>query len=296
MNTISDTTISLDHIMWQPTFACMSNCKGCYVRESESASYKGINTSLLTALFETKTVRTTQLTIALDTMYHVPHELIEAIKVAFEKCADEEIELCVTAHTPVDLNRWQVKLAYPTLRAFLKPVTMVSLSNFPSLGKLCDELREEAEAARTLINYNRLVTKKDLVNSKQFEMGLRYADHAYFVYHKAPLGEAQSQEYLDNLLSVWLTAKYKTERAKVKLDHCIVDAKNRATTGRLCGAGISKVHVWPNGAVTGCPYDSHRIMDGGHEDITYDTEKEIRRVLLSKNHPMTKCQILWEEK
>lgn len=297
--------IQISHIMWQPIFKCKATCKGCYVRESESSKYNGpLRADILDYIFKDKKVDCEQLTISLDTLYSFSdvQDLVQKLKDLWklyregektvfggEKSFSKEDrylpELCVTVQNMNALTLWLQQLEM-SLEQFMYPLTVLSLSQLPVQGKVCLPLVEEAEKNNVILNYNKVVTEKT-ASQKGFEMGVRYAHRTYLALHKNPLGEEQNPDapqYIEDAIQ----AADEQHRNKITVDVCITDAliKTRKEE-HACSAGISKVHVWPDGSVTGCPYDSHHIMG----EKLPDTFQELRQVVAANAHPFKKCRI-----
>jgi hypothetical protein len=160
-----------------------------------------------------------------------------------------------------------------TVDQFLKPITLLSLSVFPVLGKNIAEMIEQCHHNDTKVNFNYMVVGNEQDN-KFFEMGCRYADQIYLVLKKPALGDVVPPDDLTNWLKARELAKMFAGKnpQKVIEDHCVMDALTHLHTRCLCPAGATKRHVWPDGKMTDCPYDSHQIC--GDEE-----------------HPMAHCKI-----
>ena len=241
------------HIMWQPTANCTMGCKDCYVAKSNSTE---VNVQTILDIYFHQTITCNQFTISADNLLSFPKALHDALRCVWKLYPDTSLpELCVTA------NSWNTVLCWAremnmNVDQFLKPITILSLSNFPPLGKNVGEMIEQCHTNNTKVNFNYMV-KGGEEDSKYFDMGCRYADQVYLVYKKAPLGEEQCAESFSN----WLKArKIGKEIAPNKIieDQCIMDALHYIHTGHKCGAGKKKAQVWPNGKLTGCPDDSNQ--------------------------------------
>jgi hypothetical protein len=276
--------IHLQHIMWQPTFNCPQKCKGCYINQSPAAQYTfPISDQILKLIYEDDKVRCDQLTIALDSFHSPPQFLIDALKKVWTAHREEKLpfppELCVNVYS------WNMALCWARAMGlsdldFLKPLTMLSLSTLPVQGKQCSALHELCHSASVTLNYNHTVTKQDL-DSKSFEMGVRYADHVHLVLHKNTLGSSHSDESWES----WFKARKLVQKwapEKLKVDTCITESLRFVATKKSCGAGITKVHIWPDNSVTGCPYDALHLTtsnDYGKQQVTYDVLEELEKIV-----------------
>jgi hypothetical protein len=293
MLVISDNFIHIDHVIWQPQFKCASTCSGCYLKNSSVANYNGsIRRDILDLVFESKEVTCNQFTISLDSIYHNGYELVDLLKEVwrrYENAKEEMPDLCITVQNSNSLQRYLNYMTY-TLENFLKPLSILSLSEMPVQGKQCLFLQESCKKTETLLNYNKCV-KEDLTNNKAFEIGCRYADQVYLVLQKQPLGKEQNKEAF-----VWLEIAEEIARKECKevyMDCCVSESRQFVNTHTTCSAGISRITVWPSGVVTGCPYDSNMklaLLDYYKEKEVFNRVKDV--INYNKvNHSMYLCSI-----
>jgi MoaA/NifB/PqqE/SkfB family radical SAM enzyme len=109
----------------------------------------------------------------------------------------------------------------------------------------------------------------------------------HLVLEKNALGEEQNEESM----KAWFAARKLVPPEKLVQDACIEDSYKKLKSGLTCSAGISKLHIWPDGRVSGCPYDSKHIM---HQSVgkEYDVWNELNRVVNEKScHSMDHCKI-----
>jgi hypothetical protein len=180
-----------------------------------------------------------------------------------------------------------------SLRKFLEPVSLLSLSNLPTLGKLCEDLARACEASDTILNYNKVATRKT-AKDKHFKTGCRAAEMIYVIMYKPPLGGDVHPDSLAHTAATLDSAAEEVGRTKVNLDTCVLEAARYRLEGLACSAGISKVTVWPDGSATGCPYDSNHIVskyiynDSGqidtHAELIYATE-------IRETQPIEHCHL-----
>jgi hypothetical protein len=202
-------------------------------------------------------------------MGRAPKELCDLLREIWEiyqitKEEHEQPELCITVKHQSSLSIWANALGL-TLKEFLKPLSMLSLSNMPPLGKNCTTLAKLCEDTATTLNYNLVATK---LGHKE-EIGIRYAHQTCLVLRKKPLGE--SPEVSDII-------------ALQNVDACIGNL-----VGRPCGAGIHFLHVWPGGIVTGCPYDSNFVQAPDQEGYIFE---EICKIVGGEyGHASEKCKL-----
>lgn len=262
---MSDYVLYTDHIMYQPIFACSLSCDGCYLHASKSAKYDGpLKTDIVDLIFDSRRVACSQFTLSLDTVnprlekFKPLRELLVRLFKYYKNESTWLPDLCITAHNLNTIRLWATSINM-TLEKFLAPIYLLSLSTFPVLGKQCSELQEVCQQTNTKLNFNTMVSdEKDWEISKSFEMGCRYADQIYLVLKKAPLGLNQNSSAFRN----WLKArKFARENYSNKLheDVCVLDSIHYNQTFKPCGAGTKKIHVWPNGRVSSCPYDSGQV-------------------------------------
>ena len=253
--------------MWQPVFKCGQGCKGCYVEASESALYEGpFRDDILTLVYESRQVACDQFTVSLDPVnpeskpqYKASLNSLQGLWGLYGKTSVIALpDLCVTAYNWNSVLVWARALGL-TPEEFLKPLGILSLSNFPVQGKKCSELQELCKKTNTTLNYNYMV-QEDL-EQNSFNMGARYADQIYLVLQKSALGQEQSPKALKSWIKVRKNIKEQYPNKLIE-DACVMDSLHYNHTQKPCGAGSKKVHVWPDATVTACPYDSHHIRRG----------------------------------
>lgn len=312
MLTISKDSLSIQHIMWQPIFKCIMGCRGCYVAESPSSKYRGRFVSeIVDLVFQSETVNCEQFTISLDSLSEPHDDLVLTLKwlwwfysqgkdcgcatVTRKSLNQKDLpELCVTVKNIQTLQQW-ARWVGMSMVEFLKPLTLVSLSKFPASAGGAQGFQRTTQHTKTVLNYNHLA--KDNHKQASTDNGYKYSDQVYMVFMKKPLGEEQNPAGYDTLLDN--TAAAVAQRGSfsdVHVDQCIKDAGKYNKTGLTCGASIHKVHVWPDGSVTGCPYDS---MHRGHDGVCprppamrHCTWTELKSAVINRQcHPMELCKI-----
>lgn len=265
----------IHHIMWQPTANCSCRCAGCYVPQMQQSE---INIDIAIKVFSERSIACNQFTLSADNLTQFPKELKDAVRGIWKQYPRTEVingieiavtgqpELCVTAHSWNTVQCWARDLEM-SVDDFLWPVSILSLSTFPSLGKNIAEMIDQCHRNDTKVNFNYMV-KGGEENSKAFEMGCRYADQVYLVLKKAPLGQEQDPMAFANWLKARDIAK-KEAKDKLIEDTCVLDSIHKIHVSTsiqeqntLCGAGKTKKHVWPDGTITGCPYDSNLTCRG----------------------------------
>lgn len=290
--------VHVENVMWQPQFNCEVDCKGCYVAESLSSKFQGLNTDILELVFLREKILCSQFTISLDTVNHHDERLALTLRGLWnfyreaQRCNCENTtrfehlpELCVTAFNLDTVKGWAYEMGL-TLEQFLYPLTVLSLSNMPAHRDIAEGLHILTKESKTTLNYNRMVTKSG-VSDTAFQVGVENSDQTYLVLEKAPLGGEQSVDAIDR----WFQARSKVPSDKLAMDACIEDSTQKIREGIKCGAGISKIHVWPTGAVSGCPYDAHHVITGVSTEPVNVFEEVERAVLDRPCHSMDKCTI-----
>jgi hypothetical protein len=253
----------VSHIMWQPTATCKLSCPGCYVpkMQLESAS---VDAKIALDVYSNKSVTCRQFTLSADDLTHFPNGLKTIVRGIWAKYPDSSLpDLCVTANSWNTVQCWARDLDM-TVDQCLKPVSMLSLSTFPVLGKNISFMVEQCHANNTKVNFNYVVRGGEEQN-KYFEMGVLYADQVYLVLKKPALGEPLPRQDLVNWMKARQYAKIYAGKKPEKIieDQCVMDSMSYNDCGQCCSAHTSKSQVWPNGTMTGCPYDSHQT----HGDI-----------------------------
>jgi len=75
---------------------------------------------------------------------------------------------------------------------------------------------------------------------------------------------------------------------QVVLDYCW----SCMLRGAVCGAGIDRIHIWPNSAVTGCPYDSTGVTWGSAKPEFGSFKSNLRIVLNNREvHSSHFCKL-----
>lgn len=298
MKIITPKEIGIDHIMWQPTSNCNEKCDGCYVRKSIASKYKGpLQTEILDLIFKYKTVLCSQFTISLDTFLQ-PKEAHKALARSIDwlfNCYNESKELknlpdlCITARDINSVERWCCLLGME-LSQFLGPIKILSLSSFPVQEKEIKNLENICKRTQTVLNYNVLI-RENTSTKKEFGIGCKHADQIYIVLYKEALGLHQKYKAVKDLLKAAAVAS-KIAKGKVYIDRCLLDSDHYIETGEKCGAGIEKIHIWPNGMATACPYDSGYVVAGNSSSEKQNTWVELSKIINSTMcHPMSFCSI-----
>ena len=266
----------LDAVFIQPTYSCALDCKGCYVKESTKSAQQEtakLFKDFVDWLLENNQVRTRQITLAVDNlpsprrvsmrdpvhrtrvaMLDILHHLITTI----DKSNPNHPELHLTVNSPEAATEYFRELGPEIDTQAMSTVTLVSYSHLAQRHlSWLQNSKPSREAAQLEVNYNYMPDGRyDL-----YREVLEHVDMSYVILHKAGLGKRndpkQIQVFKEALRVIDTWPRHLKD--KVIVDSCVTDSYKFKTTGFGCSANISKVHVWPDGHVTGCPYNK----DGG---------------------------------
>ncbi len=285
----------LDAIFIQPSYGCALDCKGCYVKESVQNGQmpRELIKEFLEYLFTGYRIQTRQITIAVDNLpegngdqsTRDRHIMLGTLKTAVDlkKETKSDTELHVTANSYAALYKYWRQIGPFYIDNERSPVNLISYSHIPKsvLFKMRDYF---ATKSHTQINYNYTPDG----NWAAYEEALKVVDMSYFVLHKAGLGHRndpkQIQLYKEGLRFVDTLPE--ELKKKVVVDSCVTDSYDFLKTGHGCSANIRKIHIWPDGHVSGCPYNK----EGGHPAHTLEQLiSNIEEVM--KQYEFRKCTI-----
>lgn len=297
----------------QPTWTCAKNCTGCYVKEKESKfGSEEIDFDLwLTILdnifFSNRNIKTTQVTLALDTLGQNPFSdsYFKMYKIAavYSAMARDVKRYGYNPNLTIHLTVNDVKdLEQYTKSELFEGLNLISVSNINSLEDI-KRIRECAPYAK--INWNVLASTFNKKSEDQIRQIVRHVNQVYLLLPKAPLGKEGH-----DFNSLWKSMrkiptlfprdeKQETDGDscvipplinKFILDGCIRDSNTFKVEGTGCSSNISRFQIWPDGRVTGCAYNSHEQYGKkaeSIEDILYNlvdarTRYEFNRCTIPK--------------
>ncbi len=262
--------VILPNLIWQPTFTCRSGCPNCYINKSPMKIFnEQKQRQLLSLLCSEELIVENEVIISLDT---VPKRRRKDIQSEISLVSD--ILQCGSFRRHLAVRDIET-LIFWTKRCPGLPWKLVSRISFSNPKGI----REYPELIRNRkINWNFLSSGKFSGITKEDE---ELIETIHLILEKEELGRKIPQENIDKFL------KMKEELSgskKVITDKCWEASVNK----KCCGASINRIHVWPNGSITGCPYDSNGVM-GFNEETVLETLQKI--TYERKEHPWKICQL-----
>jgi hypothetical protein len=240
MLTSSGSYIHINNIIYQPTNECENKCHNCYIKSSNPTKP---NTGVWIELIEliaTRKLTCWTFTLSLNKFRYrafspFPQLPQELIKTLFEA----GIHIYITAKTVDDIKQW-ISLQD------LKYITGVSLATI-----LPTDIRRDA---RLLEDYNPTLEMKfsyvvkETTELQRLHLPQYTNASRYLILEKAPLGELIPRQNIERYI------KQEQMTYPHYPDTCVSELRKHGA----CSAGRSRVHIWPDGSVTACQYDSNR--------------------------------------
>lgn len=274
MINIGSTEFSCETLFLQPTWSCAKSCPNCYVKEKEykfgSEEIDLVQwVKLLTLISWQKDIKTSQVTLALDTLPYdinsISYEKMYTISnlyKAFLKQNKYDIKYHLTVNCVSDLEQY-------TKSELFEGLDMISVSNINSLNDI-KLIKQCAPYAK--INWNVLSSTFNKKSSDQIKEIVSNVNQVYLLLPKAPLGKEghdfsslwESMKRIPNMFP--RDEKQETDGDscsvpslinKFILDGCMRDANTFRLEGTGCASNLSRFQIWPDGRVTGCAYNSH---------------------------------------
>ncbi len=263
----------LNALFFQPTRWCGLNCKGCYVKAHEDGEESPHVTwhewRHLFHLFYKGVHWANQITIAVDDLHRDVHKRREMVLIVdsileemrLNKTDQEHPEVHFTMHTP------DTFLSYLEEQiAGWQNLSLVSFSEMPTHERGV-RVYKQFKQWGVPINYNMMVPTKAFHAQAEIDhlvsLASTYADHINLVMFKTPVG-ANDPYAIDKGKEAWQRYQlYISEvvdklpedaRRKVSTDGCMSDTIKHSRTNFGCSANVSRMQVWPDGSVSGCPY------------------------------------------
>ena len=260
----------LNALFIQPTRWCGLNCKGCYVKahvDGEESFHTPWQEQLhLFKLFYHGPHWANQITIAVDDLHEDPtkqrHMLLIVDSILQELVHDtrpkhERPEVHMTLHTPDTHQQY--------LSHSVTGWDRLDLLSFSEVPPTKDAMNTIAfySGVIPVINYNYTApqTWNETTEINRLVRVGRQVDHIYLVMFKSPVGNPGPKS-----LNNYYMARYQLYisqvvdklpedvRRKLTSDGCLSDTVKHSRTGFGCSSNVSRLQVWPDGAVSGCPY------------------------------------------
>lgn len=237
----------IPHLIWVPSFNCKGSCYQCYLQEGKLAIARDWNISGFRTFIKNK--RIDQITISLDRDWNIREG--KYLKQTIVNITSSQIYLTFSSES--HCKDW---LLHTDILHLIDGIFLSEIENITHLLPLKE-----------------LLNSYDIqlgINTRQLKSNLNSFDIIHILVHKPKLGDP-----VDTLA---LTRYWKLEENirrsfpnKLVPDQCMesIEAirKGEATS---CHAGIQIQTLWPDGTITGCPYNSNGLTTGNpREDITF---------------------------
>ncbi len=289
---INDKDIILNALFIQPTYNCAYDCDGCYVKGMERNSKSPteydrihriemirdtVNIFSGRACLPGHEIRANQITFAVDTKASsqnmgVQNELYDHFNM-FKQAAQsskacstnvfDQTEFHVTTFSPKTL-RYYEQGELPVGWGFLDMITFSTLSaaDAPFL-KFMKATKPQVHLNWNLTIFNKASAAVAIKNAKEVAEAV---DTIYLVLHKPATGDNLDIELVKLYFETMegLKRELGKDFSKVNIDGCVTDARKFRDTGFGCSSNISRFQVWPDGSVSGCPYQQHPVTPGAN--------------------------------
>lgn len=276
-NLLSFSRLEIDTLVLQPFNSCPKNCKGCYVKLHEQKGkqlhWTHIYSLLITFLIEKKAI-CNQIILSLD---DIDRNNLEATRNT-TSLFDSFINILLTyTNTKRRLPKIQItcrnieslldyfRLTNVPMEATLRSLDMISFSNLKSTEQqLIEYIRRFIR-----VNYNHMppwpsdyrVDKEEEYKNALASIA-KFVDSIYYIIPKKPTGDLNETSSKSNVYLDWIWYYLNVIdhlpinlKGKITRDTCFHDIQSyKLDPTKGCSANISKFTVWPDGAVSGCPY------------------------------------------
>ncbi len=273
----------IDTLMWQPS---LGECVGrkclqdCYVRKAPfwKLESRGILPWIDALNSKSITVHSLILSVQDQDTTTNRNQTLDILG-----CLDKKI-----FKKKVDLTAYSIETLPSGLSDYEDLLNTISLSNVLPIEVdwICNTLAKSS----VRINFNYLVD--DNRSPEKWDSILHCLNNirsstCNFILKKPPLGGEFSQDALSAYDDAH-ALRQQLKPSQLRRDRCYhlaVDEK----CSHACGAGIQFAHIWPNGSLTACPYDS--LDKGPHSDASPEQALAQVMVVRGKDLAWNKCQL-----
>jgi len=270
----------LNALFLQPTRWCGLSCKNCYVKEHAGGEEDyHISVAMWMDLFYHfyygKPIASidkyyipwaNQITVSIDNLPKDESKRQQMREIYNMLLRERLLEIEIYPEIHITVNSLEVLHEYGnTIPRYLN---MLSISNISSNS--LKELKEiKSQYPNLCVNYNHLIPSNvTSINiskyvNKMAEIG-NIVDHIYLVINKSPIGrernllthigETSRMRSDISYINTMMERLPKNVRQKISIDGCLQDTIKSSRTGFGCSSNVSRLQIWPDGTVSGCPY------------------------------------------
>jgi len=254
----SSRRVEINALFIQPSYACVGNCRNCYLKQHVPAGprivMKKEEAALLFGYIQSaQAITVNQITLSVNKPTHETMPSETAILTDFVWMAPGG-ENHITIQNPRELA---FALTNESCKKMVENRIVASFSVTWPLRSI--------HSLRTNFNHMAPMIKQVREDEiKKISTILETVDTMYLVLKKKPKGSPRTLsshreeiewmsdyidfvEYLKKGLSPELWRK-------IHLDDCLLSVIKSRDTGYGCSSGVSRFQLWPDGAVSGCPY------------------------------------------
>lgn len=295
-------TRHVDNLFIQPTMWCAFNCIDCYVKASSVSSLaiplKFWQALMHSYIFQKNECYANQITISIDSLPKNNSLQKDYMKNVFDTYSAlavqaqsflEKPELHITIHDINVLNQDYKALDLLSIKRVFDLISFswITMEDIPMI--------QEIRKTKTLVNWNCMpngISAERLAN-KLTELA-PHLDQIYLILNKDPIGKSGSMEigkhkmkYYTDIAGFLMKNLATDVKAKIQIDGCVQIASKYQTSNLGCSSNISRVQVWPDGTVSGCPYAGSTI--GKRPELFEDLLENISRS--RKQYDFKKCHL-----
>ena len=261
LNNSNPNRIELNALFIQPTYWCNKACSGCYVRGSKQPLPIPVLTEVFRSFLGTPHWAN-QISISMDSFQP------GSPTGNYMKSVCDGLLSTLNGHPGPDFP--EIHLTFRDTQTYRNYdighlLGLIDVVTFSHLTGEDEGLIETIQDIGADVNWNLMMPRLTKLNTlskniDNIEKIGSWVDSIYLLSKKDTLGRkirtTNLQEDLFFLGASGLCLSPEIQE-KVTVDGCLEDADKFLSTTFSCSANISRMALWPDGSVTGCPYSSN---------------------------------------
>lgn len=297
--------VTVNHVIFNPTFKCNVGCPTCYLTSFEKKSQTPELSSIVWMRDWIKQCLTEDQVLCNQVSISVNTNELGSMgdlrtRSILRSLNEHQFERTDTdLNVTVSIGSWRdyiddIIVANPTILS-LSIDSYKTLDYIPQVINDLKSLPVWTSGFKPLINLNVLANKdfdpswiSEFMRLERLYGRGPLFHHMYVVMEKPPLGREYKGSSLESMKK--LTSIMPQDR--VSIDGCLTSCRDNGRVKNPCGEGINLLSVWPNGTLTGCPYATGEL---GRSVTTHrkfvDVVRDYRKLRLTMGKDFDKCKV-----